>query len=129
MDSILPVVNVIRLDNYKNHELYWIVQGSPIDFSFMDSVSNIEKMGSFVVLYSIGDQRTITYDAIKQMGFNDQSDIFVCQELSWFLLIDPLTTRHILVRKALTENDCKIFFDEFVKEDSFVKIMTCYTDI
>ena len=46
----------------------------------------------------IKGQNTITYDCIKQMGFNDEAKYFTVQELSWFLLVDPKTKRHILVK-------------------------------
>lgn len=127
-DGILNVVNVIYLEDYKGYELYWIIQSSPIYFSLNETITDVECMGSYVVLYNIKDQPAITIDIIKKMGFNDKADYFTSQELSWFLLIDPNTAENILVKDALTEQDCERFFDDFIKDKaSSITIAKCTT--
>ena len=116
LDSILPVVNVTYIDDYKGFELYWIAQGSPIDFLLEKNVTDIECMGRYVVLYSIKGQNVITYDSIIQMGYNDNAKSFVAKEFSWYLLIDPKTARNILVKNAFEENDCIGYFDDFIRD-------------
>ncbi|MBO4373247.1 MAG: hypothetical protein J5826_09965, partial [Bacteroidales bacterium] len=127
-NGILNVVNVIYREDYKGYELYWIVQGSPIDFSLNKTITGVECMGSYVVLYSIKDQPAISTDIIKKMGFNDEADYFTSQEFSWFLLIDPNTAKHIIVKDALTEHDCERYFDDFIKNKaSSITIAKCTT--
>ena len=124
-DSVLSVVKVFYIEDYKDYELYWIIQGSPFDFSFNEHLTDIESMSDHVVIYSIKDTPTITYDTIRQMGFNDKTDYFTCQEFSWFLLIDPKSARHVLVKNALDKIDCKKTFDEFLKtNEPNIKIVT-----
>jgi len=113
-DSVLSVVNVVYIEDYKDHELYWVRQGSPFDFHFNERITDIDCMGDYVTIYSIKGRPTITYDIIQQMGFNDKTDYFTCHEFSWFILIDPKTARHILVKNALDISECKSSFDVFL---------------
>lgn len=125
IDSTLPVVDIIFFEDYKGYEVYWIVQGSPMNFSFSNSITDVECMGDFVVMYCLKDQHPITYEDIRQLGFNDQCTAFTIRELSWFLMIDPTTMRHIIVKNAMTREDCIPYFDDFVQNKNSELVITC----
>lgn len=116
--STIPVISVVYLSEYRGNDIFWIAQGSPSDFSYYKNISSVDCAGEYVVLYCLKDMPIITYDYIRQMGFDDETDSITVQELSWFMMINPTNSRFILVKNAFTEEECYTYFDDFIQNNT-----------
>ena len=121
-DSTLPVVHVQYMKDYKGYELYRIGDAVSSIFDELSKVTEIDYMGPYVIAYGIKDEESLSNETILSKGFNDRAYKLNVNEINWFVLTDPHSTRHIVVKNAWTEQDCYKQFDNFLKSDNNIRI-------
>lgn len=85
-------------------------------------VTEIDYIGPYVIEYDIKGDESLSNETILLKGFNDKVYMLNVNEISWFVLMDPNSTRHIVVKNAWTEQDCYKQFDNFLKSEYNIKM-------
>jgi hypothetical protein len=122
VDSTLPVVHVQYMKDYKGYELYRIGDAVSSIFDELSKVTEIDYIGPYVIEYDIKGDESLSNETILLKGFNDKVYMLNVNEISWFVLMDPNSTRHIVVKNAWTEQDCYKQFDNFLKSEYNIKM-------
>lgn len=118
VDSTLPVVYVQYVEDYKGYDVYCIGDAISTIFDYTCKITSIEYTGPYVIAYGIKGEEPLSNETILSKGFNDRAYMIHVNEVSWFVLMDPHSTRHIVVKNAWTEQDCYKHFDNFLNSDN-----------
>ena len=110
-----PIVIVEYKKDFEGHEIYSILSGSPLNLSGKDSISEVYWMGDCLDLFKLKKEPIITCSEFQRLGLNNRTDYIGVNEVSWYLMIDPNTMEHLLIKDTFRLTDCEKIFKEYLR--------------